>query len=153
MQTVIILHNILRWGVLIFGVWTVVNAISGLINKRKYANCDDKSNLLFMIFCDLQLLLGLILFFSNAWFDKMKSGMGAVMKNSVDRFFTIEHGLMMVIAWVLVHVGRASVKRAPENAKHKKMLLFFGLALLLILVSIPWPFRMPEIARPYFRWF
>lgn len=151
MQIVLFLHNILRWGVIIFGVWTLVNALSGTFSKRSYTNSDNKSNLLFMIFCDLQLLIGLILFFSNAWFDKMKNGMGEVMKNSVDRFFTVEHALMMVIAWILVHVGRASVKRAPETAKHKKMLLFFGLALLLILISIPWNFRAPEIARPLLR--
>ena len=79
--------------------------------------------------------------------------MGPVMKNGHDRFFTVEHSLMMILAWILVHVGRTSVKRASTDAaKHRKMLLFFGLALLLILAAIPWPFRT-EIARPLFRWF
>ena len=79
--------------------------------------------------------------------------MGPVMKNSYDRFFTVEHTTMMILAWILVHVGRTSVKRASTDAaKHRKMLLFFGLALLLILAAIPWPFRT-EIARPLFRWF
>jgi hypothetical protein len=153
MQIVLVLHNILRWGVLLFGVWTLLNAISGLMSKRAYSANDNRSNLFFMICCDVQLLLGLILYFSNAWFDKMKSGMGEVMKNPGDRFFTVEHGMMMILAWILVHVGRTSVKRAAnDGAKHKKMLIFFGLALLLILASIPWPFRT-EIARPLFRWF
>jgi hypothetical protein len=75
------------------------------------------------------------------------------MKNPSDRFFTVEHALIMIIAWILVHVGRSSVKRAvTDTSKHKKMLVFFGLAFLLILASIPWPFRT-EIARPWFRWF
>ncbi len=153
MQTILVLHNILRWAILLFGLWTIMNALSGVMSKRPYSLNDNRSNLLFMIGCDVQLLLGLILYFSNAWFDKLKSGMGPVMKNTTDRFFTVEHALMMIIAWVLVHVGRTSVKKASTDAaKHRKILLFFGLALLLILAAIPWPFRT-EIAKPLFRWF
>ena len=153
MQTILVLHNILRWAILLFGVWTLLNALSGVMSKRPYSLNDNRSNLFFMISCDIQLLLGLVLFFSNSWFDTLKSGMGQAMKVPMLRFFTIEHSLMMIIAWILVHVGRTSVKRASTDAvKHRKMLLFFGLALLLILAAIPWPFRT-EIARPLFRWF
>lgn len=153
MQTILVIHNIMRWAILLFGLWTLLNAITGIMSKRAYTANDNRSNLFFMISCDIQLLLGLALYFSNSWFDKLKTGMGPVMKNSYDRFFTVEHTTMMILAWILVHVGRTSVKRASTDAaKHKKMLLFFGLALLLILAAIPWPFRT-EIARPLFRWF
>ena len=153
MQTILVIHNIMRWAILLFGLWTLLNAITGVMSKRAYTANDNRSNLFFMISCDIQLLLGLALYFSNSWFDKLKTGMGPVMKNSYDRFFTIEHTTMMILAWILVHVGRTSVKRASTDAaKHRKMLLFFGLALLLILAAIPWPFRT-EIARPLFRWF
>ena len=153
MQTILVIHNIMRSAILLFGLWTLLNAITGIMSKRAYTANDNRSNLFFMISCDIQLLLGLALYFSNSWFDKLKTGMGPVMKNSYDRFFTIEHTTMMILAWILVHVGRTSVKRASTDAaKHRKMLLFFGLALLLILAAIPWPFRT-EIARPLFRWF
>lgn len=77
--------------------------------------------------------------------------MGNVMKNPTQRFFTVEHAGIMLVAWILVHAGRVAVKKASsDNAKHKKALIFFGIALLLILVSIPWPFRA-EIARPLYR--
>ena len=153
MQTILVIHNIMRSAILLFGLWTLLNAITGIMSKRAFSTNDNRSNLFFMISCDIQLLLGLALYFSNSWFDKLKTGMGPVMKNSYDRFFTVEHTIMMILAWVLVHVGRTSVKRASTDAaKHRKMLLFFGLALLLILAAIPWPFRT-EIARPLFRWF
>ena len=65
----------------------------------------------------------------------------------------MEHASMMILAWILVHVGRVAVKKAGSDAaKHKKMLLFFGLAFVLILASIPWPSR-EAIARPLLRWF
>jgi hypothetical protein len=102
-----------------------------------------------MIFCDLQLLLGIILLYSNGWFAKMKT-MGEVMKNSYDRFFIVEHGFIMILAWILVHVGRTAVKKAAPESKHKKTLLFFGIAILLILISIPWSFKGGAIARPDF---
>lgn len=152
MQVILVLHSILRWAILLFGVWTVLNALSGLINKRNYSSADNRSNLLFMISCDIQLLLGLVLYFSNSWFDRLKE-LGNNMKDPYNRFFTMEHLVMMLLAWILVHVGRSSVKRAGSSAaKHKRMLIFFGLALILILAAIPWPFR-EAIAKPYLRWF
>jgi len=152
MQIVLLLHNLLRWAVLLFGIWTLLNALTGVFGKRSYTPSDNKSNLFFMISCDIQLLLGLILYFTNSWFDRLKD-LGNNMKDPYNRFFTMEHLTMMLIAWILVHVGRAQVKRATtSSAKHNRMLLFFGLAILLILASIPWPFR-EAIARPYYRWF
>ena len=149
MQLVLVLHNLLRWGVLLFGLWTLVNALTGVSSRRKFTANDNRSNLLFMIFCDIQLLAGLILYFTNSWFDRLKD-LGNNMKDPVNRFFTMEHMAMMIIAWILVHVGRASVKRAnTDRAKHNRMLVFFGIAILLIIASIPWPFR-EGIARPWF---
>ena len=152
MQIVLILHNLVRWLVLLFGILTLVNALGGVFKKRAYTESDNKSNLFFMISCDVQLLLGLILYFTNGWFARLKD-LGNNMKEPNARFFTMEHLSMMLLAWILVHIGRTQVKKAgTDAAKHKKMLIFFGLALLLILASIPWPFR-EAITRPLFRWF
>ncbi len=152
MQTaVLIFHNILRWAVLLFGLLTVANALSGVIRKSPFTASDNKSNLLFMITCDIQLLLGLILYFANGWFAKLKN-FGEYKANGSLRFFIMEHATMMILAWILVHVGRVMVKKAPTDAaKHKKMLLFFGLALIVILAAIPWPFR--AAGRPLIQWF
>lgn len=152
MQIVLVLHNLLRWGVLLFGLWTLLNALTGVLSKRTFTAGDNRGNLLFMIFCDIQLLLGLILYFTNSWFDRLKD-LGNNMKDPYNRFFTMEHMSLMIVAWILVHIGRASVKRArTDAAKHKRMLIFFGIAILLILIAIPWPFR-EVITKPYFRWF
>jgi uncharacterized membrane protein YGL010W len=152
MQIVMVLHNLIRWAVLVFGLWTIFSAISGVAGRKNYTVADGRSNFFFMLSCDIQLLLGLILYFANSWFDRLKD-LGNNMKDANNRFFTMEHALLMIIAWILVHVGRVSVKRAPTAAaKHKRSLIFFGLAILMILAAIPWPFR-EAIARPLFRWF
>lgn len=146
----LVLHNLLRWVVVLAGIWAVLNATSGFFSKRAFSKSDNVSSLLFMISCDIQLLLGLILYFSNGWFTKFSSHTKEMMSVHSERFFGLEHALMMIIAWVLVHVGRTSVKKAEADAqKHKRMLIYFGLAFLLIMASIPWPFRS-EIARPLF---
>ena len=152
MNYTLVIHNILRWAVLLLGVWAVFAALGAVMSKRAYKSSDNKVSLFFMISCDVQLVLGLILYFTGMWFDRVKSDMGAVMKDAAIRYFAVEHALMMIVAWLLVHVGRTMVKRADTDAqKHKRTLIYFGIALAIILAMIPWPIRIPEIARPLFR--
>ena len=149
MNSVVIIHSLLRWAILLFGVLAIIKAAGGLSSNKLYTNGDNKVSLFFMICCDIQFLLGLALYFGNSWFDKLKDPNN--MKVEGIRFFTVEHTAMMLLAWVLVHVGRVMVKKAnTDKSKHKKTLIFFGLAILLILAAIPWPFR-DSIARPLFR--
>src|ERR1700709_1497112 len=136
------IHSILRWAVLLFGLWTLLNALTGVFGKRKYTSTDNKANLFFMISCDIQLLIGLILYFNGAWFEMLKSNAKVVMENTIPRFFAVEHAVMMILAWLIVHIGRSMVKRSDTDAvKHKRSLIYFGLALIIILAMIPWPFR------------
>ena len=81
----------------------------------------------------------------------LKTNTKEVMANGAMRFFAMEHAIMMIIAWLLVHIGRSMVKRADTDAqKHKRSLIYFGIAILLILAMIPWPFRQVGIARQLF---
>lgn len=147
----LVIHSILRWAVVVLGLWAVLSALFAVVSKREYRSADNKISLFFMISCDIQLLLGLVLYFTGMWFEKVKSGMGEVMKDPAERFFAVEHALMMIIAWLLVHVGRSMAKRADTDAqKHKRTLIYFGIALVIILAMIPWPFRQPGIAREWF---
>ena len=153
MQTVILaIHNILRWAIVLFAVWTLWNALTGVISKRKYTGNDNRASLFFMIFCDLQLLIGLFLYFNYGWFTKLKN-LADYKAIPAERFFIIEHMAMMILAWLLVHLGRTMVKKGnTDRAKHLRSLLFFGLAIALILAAIPWPVR-EAIARPWWRSF
>ena len=151
MNYTLIIHSILRWAVVLFGLWTLINALSGVFGKRKFTAGDNRTNLFFMISCDIQLLIGLILYFNNSWFTMLKTNTKEVMANGAMRFFAMEHAIMMIIAWLLVHIGRSMVKRADTDAqKHKRSLIYFGIAILLILAMIPWPFRQVGIARQLF---
>lgn len=152
MQALLVIHNLLRWLIILFGIWTVLAALSGLAGKREFRSSDGRSNFFFMLSMDIQLLIGLGLYFSGEWFERLKH-LGDNMHDANLRFFTMEHEVMMILAWILVHVGRVMVKKATlSSTKFNKSLLFFGISLLLILIATPWPFR-EAVARPLFRWF
>ncbi|MEP5943696.1 MAG: cytochrome B, partial [Balneola sp.] len=67
---------------------------------------------------------------------------GAI-KSEIFRFYTIEHFSMMIIAIVLITLGFSLSKRAPESiTKFKRVAVFYLIGLLIMLSSIPWPFRI-----------
>lgn len=106
-----------------------------------------------MIFMDIQFLIGILLYFIGGWAKNWTGGQIAeVMKNSAQRFFTVEHVAMMIIAWIIVHIGRGVVKKAQtDKIKHSKSLVYFLVAFILIILAIPWPFRTGLGIHPLFR--
>ncbi|TWF37366.1 hypothetical protein FHW36_107301 [Chitinophaga polysaccharea] len=135
-------HSFLRWAILLAGIWAVIRSLRGVTGKTPFTAADSKAGLFFMIFCDLQLLVGLILMFVSPLAKQGFADMSVAMKTPVLRFFTVEHEVMAVIAIALVHIGKSKIKKAATDAqKHKLGLIFFGLALVIILALIPWPFR------------
>lgn len=139
-STILILHNILRWGVLLGGLYAIIRSASGLINKQDFTAGENRSHAIFVAFCHTQLLLGVILYMISPNVDAMlANGFGAAMKNSYSRLIVLEHVMVMVIAVALIQVGRTLSKKATDPmAKHKKSLIFFSIGLLLILSRIPW---------------
>jgi uncharacterized Tic20 family protein len=142
-DTLLLIHSILRWAILLTGIWAFVRAWKGVNGKTPFVAGDRKAGLFFTISLDLQMLTGLLMYFVTSPLVKAaRADMGAAMKDGALRFFSVEHFLMAVIAIVLAHVGSRKVKGAPTDAlKHKRALIFYGLSLLFILLLIPWPFR------------
>ncbi|HRO71827.1 MAG TPA: hypothetical protein PK951_15660, partial [Chitinophagaceae bacterium] len=58
------------------------------------------------------------------------------------RFFWVEHPMFMLLAIVMITIGNSMGKKAlPDEVKFKRAFWFFLIALLMILVAVPWPFR------------
>ena len=132
------LHNLLRWGVLLFGLYAITKSILGLMHRREFTKKENLSHILFVVFCHTQLILGLVLYFISPVVDAaLKSG--AVMSDKFNRFVAVEHISTMIIAIVLIQVGRSLSKKATDPmAKHRKALIFFIIGYALILSRIPW---------------
>ena len=76
--------------------------------------------------------------------------MGVVMKDSAARFWAVEHMTGMIIGILLITLGKSVAKKNFNDAlKHKRSAILFTLALVIILLTIPWPFRV-GICRPWF---
>jgi len=134
------LHNTLRWLILLSLVITLVKYISGWLGNLPWKKTDNILGIVFTSLMDLQLLTGLVLYFFISPITKLAmSDFGAAMKDQGLRFYAVEHFSMMLIAVVLVHIGRAKSKKAKtDSAKFKTATIFFLISLLVILAAIPW---------------
>jgi hypothetical protein len=142
-------HNLLRWVILILLLVNILRHITAL--NKPFASGDRKLGLFLMISAHITLLIGLYQWFAGPWGYELISnnGFGVVMKDSVYRFWAVEHPLGMLISIILITIGKGQARKLiPDDKKHKKSLLFFFIALLVILVTVPWPFR-EGIARPW----
>jgi len=137
------LHSGLRWIVLILALLAIVKAFMGMQKKSAFTNSDNKIGLMLISFMDIQLIIGLVLYvFGPLGFKNIQNMGGEVMKNPYNRFFAMEHLVGMLIAIVVFHIGRSKSKKAIDDAsKHKKAFIFYLIGLLIILASIPWPFK------------
>lgn len=144
------LHSVLRWVILILLLVALFKSFAD--RNKAFTPGHKKTGLFLMITADIMFLVGMYQWITGPWGLKsiQTNGMSNVMKNASLRFFAVEHLLGMLIAIVLIHVGYTySKKDIPDAMKHKRVLLFYGLALLIILISIPWPFRAVGAGRTW----
>lgn len=134
------LHDTLRWLILFAALVTLLKYFIGWFGQKSWEKSDNILGAVFTGMLDLQLITGLLLY--GIYSPIMKAvfqDFGAAMKNGDLRFYAIEHLTLMLIAIVLVHIGRIKTKRAVGSKnKFGVSLLFFGIAYILILAGIPW---------------
>lgn len=152
-STFLVLHSLLRWFVLISLIYTMFIAYKGWFSSLSYTPRHDKIRNITVIIAHVQLLVGLVLYGISPLIHGMFQNFGNAMGQSSIRFYGMEHSIMMIIAIVLITIGSAKAKRASESIlKFKKIAIWFTIALVIILISIPWPFS-PIDARPLLRIF
>lgn len=144
------LHNFLRWVILIFLLISIAKAYNGWQKKKAYSPADKKTLLITMISAHTTLLIGLYqVTFGRYGFIAHPLPEGeSLMKNKFYRFFLIEHPVGMLIAIVLITLAHGLYKKSlPAEVKYKKAFYYLLVALILILASVPWPFR-EIVGRP-----
>jgi hypothetical protein len=150
-QGMLHLHNFLRWVILLLLLFAVIKSLTD--RHKPFSASHRKTGLFLMICADVMLAVGLYQWFAGPWGLKsiQNNGFGNVMKTPTLRFFAVEHTIGMLVAILLIHAGYSFTKKVmPDAGKHKRTLLFYGLALLIIIISIPWPFRAVGAGRPWF---
>ncbi|WP_341222109.1 hypothetical protein [Polaribacter atrinae] len=133
------IHSYWAYLVLAILIFTFVNAIIGLKQKKEFTDKDLRLGLFTLIVSHIQLLIGLGWYFMSPWYKTLKANGSEVMGDKAVRLLAVEHPLMMVIAIVFITIGWSKHKKKTEDvAKFKTFAIFYGIALLLILSRIPW---------------
>lgn len=136
--TLVAIHNILRWVVVILAVLALFRAYTGWLGRRSWTPSDRMAGSFFAISLDIQVLLGLLIYFIGPWFNLL-TGSDAGQMSSEVRFFAMEHILMMIVALVVAHVGLVLARKAStDTLKFRRMAIWLTLAALIVLAGIPW---------------
>jgi hypothetical protein len=139
-------HSILRYFILLFAVIVVIQSLTGMMGKKKFQKSNKQGALVLLIFCDLQLLLGLALYFLKGWATVLTTG--GAMANAYNRFWTVEHSVGMLVAIILVHIGYSSTKKnMDDDRKFKRLFWCSFVALVIFVATIPWA-QKQVVGRP-----
>ena len=134
------LHSWTRWALLIAAVLIIVQAFRGWSGTQLWDEGKARLSAAFVHLSTVQLVLGLLLYgvFSPLTTSAF-SNMGAAMRDSTLRFWAVEHIFMMTIAIALAHIGAGRIRKGKDDkAKHRAAAIFFTLALVIMISSIPW---------------
>lgn len=132
-------HSVLRWALLAFIIGAIGVSLVGWLQKKEFGKPSDSLTKLALIFSHIQLLIGLILYFISPIVQAALEDMGAAMKNAELRYWAVEHISVMIIGIALITIGRVRAKKAADALrKHKQVVIFFSIGLVLILSRIPW---------------
>ena len=137
------MYNIIKYSHLglMFAVVILV-IIAVIISAKKYAEKADKPSDYLGGFYKItkwvlyvQALLGAVLISISPYVDYSTG----FMKIETARFFGLEHPLLMLIAIGFVAVGLYKTKKQKLTIqKNISILIYFSIALLIMLITIPW---------------
>ncbi len=150
-QPVLLLHSWARWAVLAFAAVALYRAFTGWQAQREWNAADKRWATFFVHTMSLQLVLGLLLYgFLSPAAQAAFANMGAAMRDRTLRFWGVEHMVTMIIAVGLAHAGFSMARRAaPAPRSHRVAAIAFSLALVVLLLGIPWPWG--GVPRPLLR--
>ena len=147
------IHSVVRWLVLVSLLFAIYRAYTGWFSDKSFSKFDGTVRLITATITHIQLGVGLCLYFISPIIHYFWHNYKDAVKVGEIRFFGMEHSLMMLMGIIIVTIGSVKVKhKSKDKEKFRTMAIWFTIGLLVILISIPWPFS-PFASRPYFRTF
>ncbi|MGJ1418827.1 hypothetical protein ACR79T_04320 [Sphingobacterium spiritivorum] len=152
-STLLILHSLVRWLVLVFIIYAVYRSYTGYIKDRIFSNTDNAVRHWTATISHIQLMIGMLLYIKSPVVKYFWSDVKKAVQQADLTFYSIIHFMLMLLAIITLTLGSALAKRKnTDKEKFRTMLIYFSIALLIIFTAIPWPFS-PLSNRPYFRSF
>ena len=93
-------HSLLRWIVIIACLWALARVWSGFFGRAEWSKKDQTAGLIFTSLLNFQLLLGLVLYAISPITRSAMGNFAGAMKDSVLRFYAVEHlaGMLLAVA-------------------------------------------------------
>jgi len=130
---VLFVHSIVRWTVLLAAAWATWAAMQGGSSGRSWTRRARVPGVVLASLVDLQLILGLALWLALS--------PHAITGGARSHYWTYAHPLAGIAVVTLVHVGSVLVRRRLDDAaRWRTAARFYGAALVVALVAVPWPF-------------
>lgn len=146
-------HSLVRWLVLLSLLVAIFQAYRGWLSNKPFSKFDHVIRNATVYIAYVQFVLGIVLYCISPVVRYFLGYFKTAVHQREIRFFGMEHITMMLIAIVLIKIGSVKAKRQPtDKQRFKTMAIWFTIALIIILSSIPWQFS-PLTSRPYFRSF
>jgi hypothetical protein len=141
MEILVVVHNLLRWILLPIILFVLYRSYVGWLTNKAFEKLDNALGGAMIGLAHSQLLIGLIIYFSSERGLKLLSTPG-VMKDAISRLYALEHPLTMIIAIVLLQLGRSFSKKASsDTSRFKTIAIYTSIAMLMILSrQINWNF-------------
>lgn len=146
-------HSCMRWVVLMVLIYSIYRFCIGRIKNRAFSRNDQIFSQLTDKIVQLQLVVGIVLYIVSPLLDGFWKQEEKFAEYTDQQFFGIIHAIMMIIAVSLISIGISlSNRELTDSLKFRKLIIYFGVALFIFLIAIPWPFS-PLSHRPYIRTF
>lgn len=145
-------HSIVRWFLLLGLLYTVFNSFIKFKNGSDFTKTDNKWRHWTATIAHVQLMIGMVMYFKSPAVAQFRAA-GHAAGSGINEpfFFGLIHISMMILAIIIITMGSAVSKRQDTDQKKFRIIfLSFGVALIIILAAIPWPFS-PLSQRPYLR--
>lgn len=148
----LLFHSWFRWLVLCSLIYMIIRSYIGWKGNKTFTTSDNFLRHSTATIAHIQLTIGLFLYFISPNVKYFLHHFKVAVHEKEPRFFGMEHSFMMVLAVILITIGSAKAKRKETDLeKFKTIAIWFGIALLVILSSLPWPWSPFSAHRPYFR--
>lgn len=135
-----VIHSIVRWIVVLVGLWAVMRAWFGMFTGRSWNSWDRMSGQMFNTALDFQLLLGVLLFFLSSEARSLVMDISISVPLASLGYSIFRHVGFALLAAIIAHLGsRASRKAATTRTRFARAALLFTLAFVLLYFAIPWP--------------
>ncbi|MEO9872094.1 hypothetical protein [Ekhidna sp.] len=148
-QYLLPIHSVLRWLILLFLFTSILRTVAGYYRNHTFTKWDNVLRHWTATVGHIQMIVGILLYIKSPIVQYYWDSPYPI--NGEALFFSVYHIALMILAIVILTIGSAMAKRKEtDKQKFKTILIWYSLCLVIMFVSIPWPFS-PFANRLYLR--